>query len=250
MTTQETTRAARPGQFLHVQRVLSHLDVTRTEMDSIIRSGMLPDLLEAVRRSGGIDRFRSHVRSALRLEPWPDPKVFQVKVKVCRTTYERMCNRGSFAITSKMPEGAPTGPEEETVWIDVFNYPKGKHQSHEHALEDLKARSRRPLKLEELLALGEQNPELQTHFPIVAVGCGDAFHNWMLDRGSSHLDAPQRRCIMIDKGNPLYDFYRVAGVFEPTLTRDVTICNGHTTAEAEVAEHLRDLELSTMAWGA
>ncbi len=222
--------------------VLTPLNITRTEWQYVLESGIIPDIIAGKRRRGYF--VRGEVRQALGLDEWPEPTYFDVIVKVNRslTLRDSLIITGCEIQPENIPDRSFAGPPEENVTVTIFHFGKGRQMEHEEVFEELRAYGYRPVLVEEILALSAQKPHLQSKFPIAGVGCNQGVHLfWMIDSPVTRTGPRKRRVGIFNKYDTVYDFYRVAAVRDLSIVATKYFSSFATTEEKEVlfvdAEH-------------
>ena len=152
-----------------VLEVIGQKGIPREQLQKLLGSGLLSDLLDANVDSVDRDTFRQ----AIGLKPLgAHTTITRYPMLI---DYDRLVEDGIKAgkydwknddIMSKNFPSQETGTREATV--ELFRY--GKDMSTDEVLAELDKQGYRPATLKELLAIGEKHPDLQKEFPIFALG--------------------------------------------------------------------------------
>lgn len=149
----------------HFLTVLSQQGVTKEGLDAMIETGLFSDLCEAsLNGLSGVDR--DEVRKLYGLSP----KTLRIVVDY-GLSLEQMIAAGKYdwsysEITAKRFPLKGIGKVELEPKLFYF----GREMSSDDVIAEMDKEGFRPCTIEELLAIGEQHPELQRKFPLVALG--------------------------------------------------------------------------------
>lgn len=149
----------------HFLTVLSQQGVTKEGLDAMIETGLFSDLCEAsLNGLSGVDR--DEVRKLFGLSP----KTLRIVVDYS-LSLEQMIAAGKYDwsnsdITAKRFPLKGSGKVELEPKLFYF----GRDMSSDNVIAEMDKEGFRPCTIEELLAIGEQHPELQRKFPLVALG--------------------------------------------------------------------------------
>jgi hypothetical protein len=149
----------------HFLTVLSQQGVTKEGLDAMIETGLFSDLCEAsLNGLSGVDR--DEVRKLFGLSP----KTLRIVVDYS-LSLEQMITAGKYDwsnsdITAKRFPLKGSGKVELEPKLFYF----GRDMSSDNVIAEMDKEGFRPCTIEELLAIGEQHPELQRKFPLVALG--------------------------------------------------------------------------------
>lgn len=149
----------------HFLTVLSQQGVTKEGLDAMIETGLFSDLCEAsLNGLSGVDR--DEVRKLYGLSP----KTLRIVVDYS-LSLEQMIAAGKYDwknddITAKRFPLKGNGKVELEPKLFYF----GRDMSSDNVIAEMDKEGFRPCTIEELLAIGEQHPELQRKFPLVALG--------------------------------------------------------------------------------
>ena len=166
-----------------VLEVIGQKGIPREQLQKLLGSGLLSDLLDANVDSVDRDTFRQ----AIGLKPLGAHTTITYPMLI---DYDRLVEDGIKAgkydwknddIMSKNFPSQETGTREATV--ELFRY--GKDMSTDEVLAELDKQGYRPATLKELLAIGEKHPDLQKEFLIFALG--SVWQSPRVDRGCPYL---------------------------------------------------------------
>ena len=159
------------GQAVKILSMVEQKEVPRDQLQKLLGSGLLSDLLDA-----DVDAIdRSVFRQAIGLVPL---NVFNLTVDFNRSVEDGI-KAGKYdwksdGITSEHFSSQETGMAE--VAVELFHF--SKDMETEGVLKEMEKKGYRPATLKELLAFGEKYPDLQRKFPIIAFGSV-----WQVPRG-------------------------------------------------------------------
>lgn len=199
------------GHGVKILQLIAQKETPGNQVQSVLESGLLSDLLDA--NLGSVDR--DAVRQVLGLKP----------LGICGTitsypvaiNYDRSVEDGVKAgnydwknddITSKNFLSQKSGTKE--AMVELFHY--GKDMSTDKVLADLDKQGYRPTTLKELLALGEKHPDLQREFPIIGLGSVWQYSNGYRYCPYLYWDGSERYLDLYWVGNRWYDCCRFAAV--------------------------------------
>ncbi len=154
---------------------------SRSELLSGVGAGfeILKAIVDAVLARGGTDE---NVREILRNGDIPDQIAeLLVQSSVIQATYSvvvdytkslsQMVKAGKYELVNSniIADHFPIkGEGQQEVEVTLFHF--GRTMSSEEVISELKKAGYRPARIEELLALGAERPELQKQFSVVALG--------------------------------------------------------------------------------
>jgi hypothetical protein len=149
----------------HVLTILSQQGVTEEGVSAMTDTGLLSDLCEAA-ANGLREVDRDEFRKLLGLSP----KTLRIVVDYS-LSLEQMIAAGKYDwsnsdITAKRFPLKGSGKVELEPKLFYF----GRDMSSDNVIAEMDKEGFRPCTIEELLAIGEQHPELQRKFPLVALG--------------------------------------------------------------------------------
>lgn len=148
----------------HILTIISQQGVTEEGISAMTDTGLLSDLCEAADGLRNVDR--DEFRKLLGLSP----KTLRITVDYS-LSLEQMIAAGKYDwsnsdITAKRFPLKGSGKSELEPKLFYF----GQDMSSEKVIAEMDKEGFRPCTIEELLAIGEQHPELQRKFPMVALG--------------------------------------------------------------------------------
>ena len=149
----------------HVLTILSQQGVTEEGVSAMTDTGLLSDLCEA-----SLNGLREVDRDEFRKLLGLSPKTLRIVVDYS-LLLEQMIAAGKYDwsnsdITAKRFPLKGSGKVELEPKLFYF----GQDMSSEKVIAEMDKEGFRPCTIEELLAIGEQHPELQRKFPLVALG--------------------------------------------------------------------------------